>query len=260
MIFDSFANILFPSVCIVCRGRIGRGVVCDACLADIPLREGFLCGECHAGVVWPTGTDTAAGGADTALLAQSPCHPDFPYLLGAAADYENKTVQSLVHHLKFRSIKGAAAPLADLIVHYLRETGNRSANLAAILRANSFTTIPIPLSPRRRRLRGYNQAELIAQRVADTLELPIVADALVRAKHTKPQSDIVDVAERRENIRGAYAVSDSATRAAARATIRDANILLIDDVSTTGATFLEASLALKAAGAAKIIAIAVAKT
>jgi len=249
MSFDFIANILFPPLCVACGDRIGRGVVCEACLSGIVLRAGFLCGECHE----PAGVPLVGAAAGASV-----CHPEFPYILGAATDYTDKTVQSLIHHLKFRSINRAAEPLAELVVRYLQRTGSLIADLWF---DTPFVIVPIPLSTQRRRTRGYNQAELIARLVACALEIPIVTDALIRSKHTKPQSDAASVAERLENIRGAYAVRGSGSvGGAASNVIRGANIILIDDVSTTGATFLEASRTLKAAGAEKIIAVAVAKT
>jgi ComF family protein len=246
MYTDFFVNILFPPVCLTCRKDIERGVICDNCLASIELRTG------------PPRFDSA-----------------LPYILGAAGHYENPALQSLIHHLKFRSIRGAAEPLAELMVRYASEvmlpansfSENTSLNLA------EFVVIPIPLSRRRLRMRGYNQTELIARKFAAKLknitgiDLPVATDILIRAKHTAPQSETTSEVERQENIRGAFAIADSP---AAREAIRSAhgnsahsdgaNILLIDDVCTTGSTFLEASLALKAAGAKTILALAAAKT
>jgi predicted amidophosphoribosyltransferase len=98
---------------------------------------------------------------------------------------------------------------------------------------------------------------MIARHLATMLEkndvaLPVSTDILIRAKHTAPQSGTEHVAERKENIRGAFAVKDPDA-------VRGKNILLIDDVATSGATFLEAALTLKAAGAQKIICLAAAK-
>lgn len=245
MRFDFIANILFPPICLACRAQIARGVICNVCFSSIALRDGFLCGACHAPI------ELGMAKIDAIANLMSDCHPDFPYMLGAAADYADKTVQSLIHHLKFRLIPDAAEPLADLVVRYLRQSNTIDFSAAG------FIAIPIPLSPQRLRTRGYNQAELIAQRVARSLGIPVVANVLVRAKHTKPQSDTTSEAERRENIRGVYAVRDSAE---ARTPINGANILLLDDVSTSGATFLEASQVLKAAGVKKIVAVSVAKT
>jgi competence protein ComFC len=234
MSFDFIANIFFPPVCLVCRTRVARGVICDACFAGIFVRSGFLCGECHAFL--PN--------------AATICHFDFPYLLGAAGNYDDAALQSLIHHLKFRSIKGAAEPLAALLFTYLERT---KIDLA------DYIVVPIPLSRRRARSRGFNQAELIAGHLAAALGLPLQTKSLARTIYAKPQSDIIDVARRKENVRGGFAVVDrNAERPGGG--VHGKNILLIDDVSTTGATFFEASLALKAAGVKHIIAIAAAKT
>jgi ComF family protein len=242
MFIETLANIVFPPICLRCRRNVKDGTLCELCFGKIAIRDTLLCGECHAPLPLLIDRNAKNDGCE------SFCHPSFPYVLGAATDYADETVQTLVHHLKFRSIKGAAEPLAELIIRYLKNTAADTASL---------TVIPIPLSPRRLRTRGYNQAECIAQPMAAALDLPIATDVLIRAHHAKPQSETSSAAERRENIIGAYAIRDSEP---ARAAIRGVNILLIDDVSTSGATFLEASRVLKAAGAKKIVAIAAAKT
>lgn len=247
MLINTLVNVLFPPICLKCRTRVGQGVLCKSCFEHIAVRGSFLCGECHAPL--PVAYDYGWNNADDGDGGSKElCHPSFPYVLGAAADYADQTVQTLVHHLKFRSIKGAAEPLAKLILCHLGKVDFHATN---------FIVIPIPLTPRRLRSRGYNQADSIASFVAAKLDLPLVTNTLTRAKYAKPQTETSSAAERRINIRGAYAIHGSA---AAHVAIRGANILLIDDVSTSGATFLEASLTLKAAGAAKIIAIAAAKT
>ncbi len=247
MLHDTLVNVLFPPICLQCRQRIGQGVLCESCLGRIAVRDSFLCGECHAKL--PSGENHGAVKVECGDNGKTKlCHPDFPYILGAAADYADKTAQTLVHHLKFRSIKGAAEPLAKLILCHLAKVD---------FHARGFVVMPIPLTPRRLRSRGYNQAEVIASRVAAKLDLPLVTNALIRARYAKPQTETVSADERRLNIRGAYTIRDSID---AHTAIHGANILLVDDVSTTGATFLEASLTLKASGAARIIAVAAAKT
>jgi ComF family protein len=220
MFLETITKLIFPPICVVCRARISKGAVCTACFASIAVRRDLV----H--------------------------NPDFPYALGAAAAYEDPVVQSLIHHLKFRGIRAAAAPLGDLLYNY-------TVGLSPGLEFAGCTVVPIPLSRRRERTRGYNQAELVARRFAERAGLALETDLLVRTRHTSPQSEAASIADRRENIRGAFAVADSA---AGRAKICGANILLVDDVSTTGATFLDAARALEAASAARIAALAVAKT
>lgn len=239
MSFDFIANIFFPPVCLICRARVAQGVICDACFAGIFVRSGFLCGECHAFL------------PDAIRI----CHFDFPYLLGAAGNYEDKALQSLIHNLKFRYIKDAAEPLAALLFKYIE----RARQAGGGIDLADYVVIPIPLSRRRARSRGFNQAELIAKKLAAELGLPLETKSLARTKYAKPQSDIIDVTRRKENVRGGFEVVD-VSAAHPNAGVHEKNILLIDDVSTTGATFFEASLALKAAGAKNIIAVAAAKT
>jgi ComF family protein len=234
MLIDLLTNIIFPPVCVACRKRIPRGAVCDTCLASVALHDALMCGACHATSVDP----------GEVLDGRSHCHPDFPFLLGGATDYENPVVAALAHNLKFRFIRGAAESLGDLLYNYATRTG---------IDFSDFTTVPIPLSRRRLRERGFNQAELIARRFAQNNSSMIDTSLLVRTKYAKPQSETGSPAERRENIRGVFVVPNPDM-------VRGRNILLIDDVSTSGATFLEAATTLKSAGAGKIIALAVAKT
>jgi ComF family protein len=267
MFADFVTNILFPPTCIACRHRIARGVVCDACFATIDLNPALMCGECHAWLAPPATPSAkfgAAGKSATAAFA-SPCHPDFPFVLGGAGRYDNPVLQSLIHHLKFRSLTAAAEPLSDLLVRYAERmgvvSGSGDGDTSFISTAAAdFAVIPIPLSRRRRRSRGYNQAELIARRFAAELSLPLDTTTLVRARHAKPQSDIANIAERRENIRGVFAIANNFRGASTGCNLHTKNIILIDDVSTTGSTFYEAARVLQSAGAQHIIALAVAKT
>lgn len=102
----------------------------------------------------------------------------------------------------------------------------------------------IPISPRRRFRRGFDQSQLIARVVAAELDLPLVA-AAKKIRHTKPQSLMGDAAHRRANILGAYRVTDPAC-------ITGKRVLLIDDIITTGATASECARVLLTAGAKEV--------
>ncbi len=105
--------------------------------------------------------------------------------------------------------------------------------------------VPVPLSARRRRQRGYDQAWLLAQGAARRLELPVSRRALRKRRHTPPQTSL-SRAGRRRAVRGAYVAS--ARSVGGRA------VLLVDDVLTTGATARAAALALRRAGAVRVVA------
>ena len=221
-------DIFFPPQCVRCGCALKEDdAICAHCLGTIALHDALFCGKCSARL--PEGTRV--------------CHAGFPYLLGSAGDYQNDALKSLILGLKFEHVTSAAKPLGDLIVRY-------AELLPVVLRGR--IVIPIPLSARRERERGFNQAALIAERFADHFALSYSADILSRPKHTAPQSELGNFARRRENVKGCFSVAEPWRVAGAR-------IILIDDVSTSGATFLEAATALRKAGAKQILAFAAAK-
>lgn len=227
-----FLDLIFPAACVACDARIPRGALCRDCRAKmVPHRTAF-CGTCSAPLPG----------------FRNICHPRTPYLMGAAGDYRNKTMRALVHALKFGRIKGAAEPLADMLIHYV-------ARLPIDLRG--FTVMPMPISKERMAERGFNQSALIAEQMARFFGLPFEKNILIRIAHRTAQSEIEDHAERRGNIRGCYAIRRRKEYAYPAAEM--GKIILIDDVTTSGATFTEAATVLRAAGARKIFALAAAK-
>lgn len=108
----------------------------------------------------------------------------------------------------------------------------------------------VPVSRRRRWLRGYDQVELIARSAGQELNTPAIA-VLKKIKHTKPQSRLPDYAQRKANVMGVFSVPDPALIAGKR-------ILLLDDIITTGATVSECARVLLTAGAKEVSCAAVA--
>jgi ComF family protein len=224
-------NILFPAECLVCGAPLVRGTLCNTCRTGITPHRTAFCGICTAPLPG----------------LRSICHPQAPYLLGAAGNYHNIALRTLIHALKFGRMKSAAEPLADILIHYC-------ARLPMDLQG--FAVIPIPISKERMRERGFNQSALIAARFAQFFGLPLKTKILSRTVHRPAQSDITDRDERHINIQNCYAAKPfTGTGICAK----NKNIILIDDVTTSGATFADAVRALRAAGARKILALAVAK-
>jgi competence protein ComFC len=227
MYLDFFSDILFPPLCFGCSEGIETGVICKKCLGEIELFKTLFCGVCAARLP----------------ELKKICHKDAPYMLGAATHYDDATVQKLVRALKFHSVQAAAKPLATLLIEYMAALG---------LDLTGYTIVPIPLSNKRRRGRGFNQSVLIARFVADHFLLPLNENIILRTVHKKPQSETSDLLERKENIHGCFSLIDPAVA-------QNKNIILIDDVTTSGTTFMEAATVLKAGGAKRIIAFAVAQ-
>ncbi len=227
-LLGSALDILFPPLCSACgKNTGGEGTICGTCLSSIPLNGSLFCGKCGARL--PNG--------------EKICHFEHPYILGAATEYRNAIARSMVRDLKFGFIRNSAPQLAELMAAYLKNTG---------FAEKDWIVIPIPLGKKRFRKRGFNQAELLADIFADRLSLATENGVLYRKKETEPQSEIKDFSLRAENAKGCFGVG-------APEKISGKNIILIDDVSTSGATFSEAASSLKKAGARKIIALAAAK-
>jgi len=145
-------------------------------------------------------------------------------------------LRAIIHALKFDGRRSLARPLGRL----MRERGAEILDGAACL-------VPVPLHPSRRRHRGFNQAADLARHVG----MP-VRPALRRVRATPAQTGL-PAARRHRNLRDAFA----ATRAAA--TLTGAVVVLIDDVSTTGATLEACARALKEAGVAEVRALTAAR-
>jgi ComF family protein len=149
----------------------------------------------------------------------------------------------LVHALKYEGWRELAALMGDAVAAIAPPAGGAGAAGPVV--------VPVPTTARRLRERGYNQAELLAGRVAEVRQVPLVS-ALVRRGDRGSQTALAP-SERRENVRGAFAL------AAAAVAIRGAHVLLVDDVLTTGATASEAAQALSAAAPASVTLLAFAR-
>ena len=163
--------------------------------------------------------------------------PSFQHLRSWAV-FENP-VQGALHRLKYRRDIGLGESLSNHISGFVERLGWPIDVL-----------IPIPLGKRRLRERGYNQVAMIAKPLSIRLGLDYYPKALVRARETRSQVGLSAI-ERQENVRGAF-VAD-------RKKISGSSIVLMDDVSTTGATLSSAADALYASGARKVYAITVAR-
>lgn len=166
-------------------------------------------------------------------------------------DYRHPIIKKSIHKLKYGHKRKLAFVFAEAIHQALSE---ELADLAIMENFQSPVLIPIPLAPTRRSERGFNQAELICQNLLkQNLEniLELDKNILFKPKDTKHQSHIENRTERLRNVIGSFVVKNEER-------IKGRNIILIDDVTTTGATLAEARKVLKQSGARKIIAFTVA--
>ena len=224
-------DIFFPPICLNCQKTIDdrNKLICEKCLSLIKLNNTFFCPVCRA------------------RLAENKkiCHYDSQYLLAAAGNYDDPVLQNLIHYFKYKYFKDLSPILGELALKYLEILNLTSLNL------KSFTIVPIPLHPAKERQRGFNQAKLIAEFLSNKLNLELI-EPLKRVKNTEPQAKLKDQNKRIKNISGCFEIKNPEQ-------VKHKNILLIDDVFTSGATINEAVKILKINGASKIITLVLAK-
>lgn len=171
------------------------------------------------------------------------CHKNSQYKLGAAVSYNDEAVRKMIWQLKYRGRTGNAAVLGKILNTYFENLN---------LKIKNYVIVPVPLSKTRLRKRGYNQAMLIAKILSESLKFPVVENSLIRVKDTPPQAEVKDWYVRKENIQNCFGVADPAL-------VKNKNIILVDDVFTSGATLNEIARVLKNAGARKILGLVIAK-
>lgn len=233
--FNLLLDILFPWKCVVCRKEItGSYPLCPQCQKLIILNKTFFCPACRRKIVHWTRHPCS-------------CH-DALFALGAVASYENQALQQSIHFFKYQRIISLQKPLADLMIRFLQET-----NFLSGLRRQDLLVVPIPLHSLKRRGRGFNQSDLLAQRISSHFSWRYDATALRRIRHHPPQAKISDFKKRAENVQDIFQLDGNPAK------IKNKLILLIDDVYTSGSTMREAAKVLKQNGARQIIGLVLAQ-
>lgn len=178
-----------------------------------------------------------AAGGETRCLE---CRIDPPAFERArAAGVYTGPLREALHAFKFHGKRALARPLAELI----------HEQCAPVLASGADALVPVPLARARLRERGFNQADLVADRLGALCGLPVRRRWLARVRETAPQTALA-AAERRGNVRNAFLAE---RRAAGR------HVILVDDVLTTGATCQESARALREAGARRVDVVTVAR-
>lgn len=147
--------------------------------------------------------------------------------------------RAAIHYFKYRRAQELAKPLGGLLAEYW---------LSHPIQVDLI--VPVPLHPSRLRVRGYNQAALLAQQLGQRAGLPVDEGALRRIRATASQMRL-DARQRRQNVQGAFHCPDGR--------VRGQQVLLIDDVCTTGATLEACADALRAGGAKAVWALTLAR-
>lgn len=225
--WQTILSAVFPERCLGC-GRAGTAF-CPECLADCP-----------------------------EAVRQS-AEWIFP-----AYDYRHPIIKKSLWLFKYKGRRGLAPVFAGTIHSKMEE---ELSELGVMENFREPLLIPIPLSRKRLRERGYNQAELLCNEIAGLarlrsadaktladkggLNIIVATNVLYKPKDTEHQARIKDRRKRMENMRGTFTVAD-------KEYVKGRNVILVDDILTTGATLSEARRVLRSAGARKVIAFTVA--
>jgi ComF family protein len=211
-------DLLFPQWCVGC-GREGDYICCSCRQLLLPI-EPPVCPRC--------------GRPQSSGMLCSECVNWQADIDGIRSPFVfDGVMRQAIHEFKYRNLRALATPLAELLYGYFLTNPIPGEFL-----------VPVPLHRERWRERGYNQSSLLARELGKLTGLLVVDDCLVRQQHTHPQARAANVGERQRNVAGAFACQDGR--------LRGKQVLLIDDVTTSGATLNSCAGALKSAGAISV--------
>lgn len=222
----SLLDLLFPKKCVSC-GKLGS-YICSACFGKVEFIDKPICpvcqrqavgGKTHPGCLAPLGIDG----------------------LIVACRYRG-SVKLAIQKVKYKWIWDIERVFVQFLVNCLWKFDFPAG----------AKLVPVPLYIKRKRWRGFNQAEILAKAFAEQFGVDC-CDCVIRTRETKTQVGLTRV-DRKKNVRGAFGINPALDNKI----VRGADFILVDDVYTSGATIMECAKALKRAGAKSVWGMAVA--
>lgn len=230
-IWQSFLNLFFPLFCVVCGKTLepdNRVFLCGQCLSQIKLLHEPVCSKCGK----PGFIDICAE-----------CRKESRYYsIARAAGIYNGVLKECIHKLKYGKQIYLAKTFGGFLINIIEEFP---------LLAQCDLVVPVPLHRVRERERGFNQAHLLAEEIGNVMNACVSTKNLRRMRSVKPQVELPR-SLRISNVRGIFDVRDAAE-------FRGKQVLLIDDVFTTGSTVNECSRVLIEAGAKRVSVLTAAR-
>lgn len=248
-------DLFYPKRCVACK-KIGS-YLCDDCFSYLSFETKSICLICNR----PSFNGLTHPGCRRAFLIDG-LFSSIPY---------NKTAQKLIYNFKYKPyLTDIKKVLSDLFYEGLIQNENFMREISPLhqggskarpwsLDKNRFTPsgikewvlVPIPLYKTKLKKRGYNQSEILSQELAKRFSFPI-QNLLKRTKNTKAQFGL-NRKEREKNIKNAFILKSSIIN------LKSKNVLLIDDLATTGSTLSEAANVLKRNGVKRVIGLTLAR-
>lgn len=232
----TIVDFIFPSFCSICGKPFSTEkevVICPHCLSQIKYIGNPLCSQC--------GKPFYSEALDDHLCGD--CLTKKRYFNRArAVGYYDGILRKSIHLLKYKLKSNLAFPLGNLMAD----------RMYSFLKGNPYHLIlPVPLHPKRLRERGFNQALSLARLISKKYEILLDGYILIRKRRTKPQVGLSEQ-DRKDNVKGSFSLLKNNK-------IVDKNILLVDDVYTSGNTIEECAKVLIKAGAHKVDVITLAR-
>lgn len=222
-------DLMYPPRCPICHDIVEPGfqMICGSCMKQLPFVTAPKCTKCGKPV--PEGDDLCY---DCSVTAHA-------FTEGMGIFLYNEVMRKSMHYFKYMSRKEYGAFYAAAVWRFGRNT---------LKRWNPQVIVPIPIHKSRRRERGYNQAEVVAELLAGYMGIPVEKNILKRVNKTIAQKELT-VEERRGNLKNAFVVNN--------ASVPWERVLLLDDIYTTGSTMDAAASALKKYGIREIYCLSV---
>jgi ComF family protein len=230
-VYESIVNAVFPRSCVGCglSRKNGGDYLCGLCRGDIFVIDDPICDTC--GIPTDIDYDYPAEGFECGWCRKDGYRFDRARSLGL---YDS-VLKELIHFYKYRNQPGVVDEIEPLLRNYFGSCREEY---------QGYSVASVPLHVKKLRERGFDQSFVLAHKIAEILGLPLLTRPLKRIRETSPQTR-KNRAERLKNVRNAFEVASPEA-------VFEKNILLIDDVFTTGSTVNEVSRVLKKARASSV--------
>lgn len=207
-LMETVLGLLFPERCPVCDEvlRMGRERMCKSCRKELVYVTGPVCFRCGKKL-----------SDETAEFCED-CRVNEHLFVSGRALYEYRSAAPMIFRFKYAGRKEYGKFFAKEIAYYLDDF---------IRDVSPDAIIPVPLHPRKERVRGYNQAEVVARELGALLGIPVITDLIRRAEDTKPLKNMGPF-ERQNSLKKAFILGENG--------VKLSTTIIIDDVFTTGST------------------------
>ena len=240
--FDALSCAFFPASCVLCGSPLPHLTsvpICQVCWTEFSVARGELCARCGDALDWPA----LEVDASTSRFCRRCRLAPPPFVRAVAYGPYQGRMKAAIHALKYDRLRPAARGLGRMLAQAIAQLADEAPD--------ELLVVPVPLYRSKYAERGFNQARSLAFYALKELgkthpqwRLKLASTTLMRLRATRSQAGLTPRA-RRQNVRGAFVVSDPAAVSAR-------HVLLIDDIFTTGATARASAQALLQAGAASV--------